>query len=136
MAVWNSSSRWPRGISRYASYLPLARPDRSALGVLTEAAPVRRHDATAGRDVLAEMVERLQHVHVGQYRLGHDEGELLSGRQRLDDLAGLGSAVRRTQVVVACVAAELVEQVVGVLLRDQQDHGAVVHTESLGPRTS
>ena len=28
-AVWNSSSRTPRGISRKASYLPLARPGRS-----------------------------------------------------------------------------------------------------------
>ena len=29
IAPWNSSSRAPRGISRYASYLPLARPARS-----------------------------------------------------------------------------------------------------------
>ena len=76
------------------------------------------------------------HVHVGQHGLGHDERERLSGGERLDDPTGLGSAVRRAQVVVACVPAELVEQVVGVLLGDEQDHGAVVHTQSLGPRTS
>ena len=29
-AVWNSSSRTPRGMSRKASYLPLASPPRSA----------------------------------------------------------------------------------------------------------
>ena len=45
MAVWNSSSRLPRGISRYASYLPFASPARSRLASSRN----RSHGATTRR---------------------------------------------------------------------------------------
>ena len=43
--MWNSSSRLPRGISRYASYLPFARPARSR----SASSRNRSHGATTSR---------------------------------------------------------------------------------------
>ena len=115
--------------------LALGEAGTQPLGVLAETAPVGRDHAPAGGDVLPEEMERLVHVHVGQHGLRHDERERLTGGERLDDATRLGGAVRRAEVVVARVPAELVEQVVGVLLGHEQDHGAVVHTQSLERRT-
>ena len=44
-AVWNSSSRLPRGISRYASYLPFPRPARNR----SASSRNRSHGATTSR---------------------------------------------------------------------------------------
>jgi hypothetical protein len=89
--------------------LALGESVAQSLGVLAEAVPVSRDHASTGGHVLAQVVERLKDVHVGQHGLRHHQRELPAGGQRLHDLARLGGAVRGTKVVVAGIAAELVE---------------------------
>ena len=131
IAVWNSSSRTPRGISRNASYLPLASPPRSA------GASARKCDqcaATRRRAVgttVRQPCERLQHVVAGQLRLGDEHRDLAAAvddpvRDGLGLLHGRGGE----HVVVPRVAPELVGEVGGVLGSDQDDGG--VHRSIVG----
>ena len=132
-AVWNSSSRTPRGISRNASYLPLARPGR-----MRSASSMKRSQwATTSRRAvghdLPPEVERLVNVGVGQHGLGDEQRHLSAVRVDLvGKVGGRAGRADGVDVVVAAVAPELVGQEVGVALGDQDDRG--LHGISMGRR--
>ena len=134
IALWNSSSRTPRGISRKASYLPLAIAAR------------RLGASWRNRSQCAVMTRRA----VGTFSRSFWKQCSTSASGSTDSLANIAtvpppatmSCVVRTafvaragdaDVVLGDVAGEAGEDLVGVLLGDQDDRGTG-HGSSLGRR--
>ena len=113
--------------------LALGETGAQVLGVGEEAVPVGDDQALGRGHLLPPGLERRERGHLAERRVGDQHRDLAAGGLDLvGEVAGRARVGQRVEVVVAGVAAELVEQEVGVVGGDQDDGG--LHRASIRDR--